>query len=558
MTSLALAAVLASPAAAQLTVEQKLFDFQQMAASFGKNYAPLEWKRQIHPGLDLFDLRAWTDRVRATKNDLEFADLCFEFAAQFDDGHTQPAMQSDFVAFLPIATDVYDGKVLIEAIDRRALPPARYPFVVGSEVVTLDGVPAEQWLERLAKYSFGANALSNRRFAADYMTFRPQAIYPFAHRLADTAMVGVRMASGDVEEFEMAWVKRGTPVENFGKVPNQRFAAASDGLADSGAADDWLRRMRNLRMAVGRPLALSGFGNPAPYYRLPAGFRVRLGLARTDAFVSGTYQAEGLRIGYIRFGSFDGSTEALTQFITEVQFFEANTDGLVIDDTRNPGGDACYTEALLRLLMPAPFRTLGFQIRPTASLLTGLSRSLTSARANGAEQFQIDQLEALYTDISKAYQEDRGLTGPLPLCGLSLDAQPVRDRAGALISYDKPILVLTDELSASAADAFAAVMQDNGRAVIFGMRTMGLGGALFSVGLPLTTYSEIEGSVTGALMVRARDIVSSEYPTAPFIENIGVRPDIYYDYMTAENLTTQGVPFVRAFTAAMVDTILGR
>ncbi|MEZ5400104.1 MAG: S41 family peptidase [Bryobacteraceae bacterium] len=552
----AAAGVLALPLWAQLTADQKIHDFQQMATLFAKNYAPLEWKQQLF-GVDLFDIRAWSERVRAAKTDLEFGDLIYEFAATLEDGHVQPFLQSDFVAFLPIATDVYDGKVLIDDIDRRSLPAARYPFGIGSEVIAVDGVPVRELLDKYSRYSFAANPRSNRRFAADLITFRPQSLLPAAHRIGDKATVSILLEDDLIGDFEMEWVKRGTPVENFGPVPDQRFSAKAPKQAAAGQ-DDLFKRMSTFRLSADRPVAVSGFGSPIPYYRLPAGFRVRLGTTRGDVFVSGAYQSQGLRIGYIRIGDFDGTDEAVTQFINEVAFFEANTDGLVVDVTRNPGGNACYAELLMTLLMPRQFRTIGIEMRPTASLLAGLSRSLTSARAQGAEKYVIDLLEARYNAVESAYRESRGLTGPLPICSLSLDVQPLRLRTGEVFAYGKPMLVLTDELSASAADAFAAVMQDNGRAAIFGMRTMGLGGALFETNVPLTTFSEIRGSITGGLMVRARDIVTSEYPTAPVIENIGVRPDFYYDFMTAENLSTDGAPFVQAFTAAMVDTILGR
>ena len=36
-------------------------------------------------------------------------------------------------------------------------------------------------------------------------------------------------------------------------------------------------------------------------------------------------------------------------------------------------------------------------------------------------------------------------------------------------------------------------------------------------------------------------------PTAPYIENIGARPDIPLDYMTKENLLGRGRPYVEAF-----------
>jgi hypothetical protein len=52
--------------------------------------------------------------------------------------------------------------------------------------------------------------------------------------------------------------------------------------------------------------------------------------------------------------------------------------------------------------------------------------------------------------------------------------------------------------------------------------------------------------------------VTSDYPTAPYVENIGVRPDITVDYMTIDNLNRGGKPFVDAFVAAIVAQIEGK
>ena len=41
----------------------------------------------------------------------------------------------------------------------------------------------------------------------------------------------------------------------------------------------------------------------------------------------------------------------------------------------------------------------------------------------------------------------------------------------------------------------------------------------------------------------------------PYVENIGVRPDIVVDYMTRDNLLNQGKPYVAAFTAALLELI---
>src|SRR5258708_5341806 len=43
---------------AQLTLEQKLTDFRQLAGLFNKRYAPYEWKKQNYQ-FDLLDSKPW-------------------------------------------------------------------------------------------------------------------------------------------------------------------------------------------------------------------------------------------------------------------------------------------------------------------------------------------------------------------------------------------------------------------------------------------------------------------------------------------------------------------
>lgn len=100
---------------------------------------------------------------------------------------------------------------------------------------------------------------------------------------------------------------------------------------------------------------------------------------------------------------------------------------------------------------------------------------------------------------------------------------------------------------------FAATIQDNARGPLVGWRTMGAGGNVedWYAG----TYSLGITSVTESLMNRGHDVVTTDYPAAPYIENIGVRPDVAIDYMTADNLLHSGKSFVDGFIAAMVGQI---
>jgi hypothetical protein len=56
-------------------------------------------------------------------------------------------------------------------------------------------------------------------------------------------------------------------------------------------------------------------------------------------------------------------------------------------------------------------------------------------------------------------------------------------------------------------------------------------------------------------MNRKNPIVTSDYPTTRYVENVGVRPDIEEDYMTLDNLLNGGRTYVERFTAAMVEHI---
>ena len=82
---------------------------------------------------------------------------------------------------------------------------------------------------------------------------------------------------------------------------------------------------------------------------------------------------------------------------------------------------------------------------------------------------------------------------------------------------------------------------------------MGAGGNV--TGARAGSYSLGSTSLTESLMNRGRDIITAEYPPAPYVENIGVRPDVTVDYMSSENLYQSGKPFVDAFVAAIINQI---
>ena len=317
-----------------------------------------------------------------------------------------------------------------------------------------------------------------------------------------------------------------------------------------------LHKLWNAKVAENEQGVL-GVGSTNPIFALPANFQIRLGRVATDNFLSGTFEANGQRVGFIRIPRMTpvGATGnvtvdynlAVNQFEREIEFLQQNTDGLVVDVTRNPGGSVSYVEELLRRLIPSNFRSMGFEVRATYNWLVGFQQNLELARQFGAPDWQVQLLAAMTKDLESAYSENRGRTGALSLTNVTLDTEP------AAIVYRKPTIMLIDDFSASGGDMLPAVFQDAKRGWVVGTRSNGAGGNVVSYSTGF--YSEGTARVTQSLMNRIAPIVTPDLPAAPYVENIGVRPDIQLDYMTEENLIQSGRPYFAQVVEIMARAI---
>ena len=579
-----------SPYAQQsLTREQRISDLTQLASQYAKNYGPYEWKRDAQ-GFDLLRLTPWLQRIHHS-DDLDFQEALIEYVASLNDAHDVIAFPTTFSAQLPMALDIYDGKVLIDALNRTLLPIAQYPFGIGDEVVSFDGRPVQEVIQSFRKYAISANQRSTDRTAATRLVSRSQQTMPHIIELGATAAVGIKMAStGVTTVYNIAWIKNGIPVTSQGPLPsptrgNGLIRLSTDGqditaglpgsaaataavfkTADATAADDTLPSYMDpirplLNASVTKDYySVLNFGSRFPIYGPPAGFVdlnapcatciVRPG--EPVFFLFGTYTTPGgVRAGFVRIPSMSppSTATALAQFDRAMTFFNANTDGLVVDVMRNPGGLVSFVEAIAQRLIPTAFNTIGFEIRSTAAWLFSFASQLNNARLTRPPGDPIlVNIENNFNEVLRAYNENRGRSAPVSLNSTgALQLNPV---AGA---YAKPLLVLTDEFSASGGDMLPAILQSNNRGPIFGWRTMGAGGSV--VGFSGPAFTESFFRITVSLMNRGHVVNTPDFPPAPYVENIGVRPDVTVDYMTRANLMSAGAPFVQAFTQAIENLV---
>jgi hypothetical protein len=535
-------------------MDQKIFDFQALAGLYAKHYAGHDWKLMLF-GFDSTNISPWLDRVNATTNDLDFYDLMVEYTSDLHDGHDGYHLPSTFSARLGFTADIYDGKVLIDTITTSLLPPAKYPFVVGDQLVSVDGVAVSDLLNSFTKYSRLGNDRSTQRLAASRIVTRPQQVMPHAVDLGDSAVVVIQRASGNMETYTIPWVKTGVALTQIDPVATPQIANRARIQTADDSADEALL---GLQMSMDpHDQAVLNQGSLSPIFALPQGFVRRLGAAG-DFFLSGTYMANGLHIGYIRIPTYGPSdtVAALAQFQKEIAFFETNTDGLVVDEMRNPGGLLCYGENIVANLIPTNFRPLGYEIRATYEYVNSFGGVLANAQANG-NQTLIAQYQMLYNSILASYSGNQPRTDAVPICVSSFDRAPAKDSKGNVLAYTKPMIMLIDEFSESTADSVPAMIQDNGRGLLVGWRTNGMGGSnslniqRFQVG----DYSEGDTGITLSLMVRKAPVITPDFPPTQYIENVGVRPDVAIDYMTRDNLVNAGRAFVQAFTDVIVKQI---
>jgi hypothetical protein len=575
-TLVVVASLLAIPAWAQLTTEQKVHDFENIAGTYAKRYAPYEWKKELF-GFDALAIDPWLDRIRQSVDDLEFFEIVLEYVASLDDTHSSYSMPSSFLADLGFYVDIYDDKVVIENINRTRLPQAQFPFQIGDELVSMDGKASEDWIAEFSRFFKRGNPRSTRRSVADLLTFRPQARVPRTIDLPDDAVVVIARQNGNLETYTVPWLKTGVPLRWMGPVQRPESVGQSKTLAQAEGLpsyfDPWLE-LTNFRLpendfllagetvsddtgAVVPRRYVLGLGSRIPVFAagLPAGFQLHRGLGETDFHFSGVYESDGYRIGYLRLPNFapQNAAAALLELQTEVAFFQQNTDGLVVDVMRNTGG-GCYMHTVASYLTPYPFYFFGEEVRVTISRINGIQSALEAARRAGAPQFLIDIYTGWLKDLEEAYRRGSGRTAPIPACTLQTHGnEPARDGQGNLLAYTKPLIVLIDEFSISAGDIFPAMMQDNGRGPLVGTRTNGAGGSV--TGFVGGTYSESIMGNTNSLVTRLNPVEAPGYPVTSYIENVGSHADIPLDYMTMGNLLTGGRPFVDTFTWVLVEQI---
>lgn len=523
-----------------------LADLDTLRGIFYARYAPAGWKQELY-GWDLdAEIQKAKDKVSAADSMTvkEYQRLVKTMLNSAKDYHVEGFFATNEAAIIPLGLTEAEGRYFITYIDHKAFPAGSLPFREGDELTGFDGKSMTAAMAELAA-SLGMDNVphSDRGLLAE--SFFARGAENGYTVPSGPAVLTVRRADGSAVEVPLQWAY----FKDW--VSPQPFVTAK--AAAAAMPLDW-----SLLMLADQPSA-DGRGNIAARDGfLPPPGDLIWEASPDSAFRAYIYRAPGgKRVGFVRVPTFQVSDpeKNVAEFAKLVEIFNAGTDALVIDETNNPGGYVFYMYALASMLTDRPLTLPMYRLTmtqndamQTAFLLRRAERTTVETDADAQKFLGMTSLVgypvdlayfkekiAHYKDYLASWEAGETLSRPLYLDGL----RQVQPHASA--RYTKPLVVLTNELDISCGDFFPAMLQDNGRAVIFGERTAGAGGSINFVDYPPNLLGINRLRLTATIAVR---------PNGQPLENLGVTPDLPYR-VTADDVQNGYRGYAAALNAAI-------
>lgn len=502
--------------ASELTIEQKLEDLEQAAIAIRSGYGPLEYKKS-ELGIDLEQIvAAYKEKIAATKTNADFYYLMVQFIAEFKDSHFGASVPSDYRATLGFVTDLVQGKIVIESIDREVLSIEAFPFQRGDEIVSIDGISAEDFLNEYAGYFGHGYELTSKRTAAAFASTRSGRKVKVPTGEVSLVIKPYLRPFSNGKEVKLHWIVEGEPLDLVPKL-EEGNETAEKGLNKRNSMKDFQVSIAPVWEELNLPKSERSF-------RCSGSTRIGIPEDATmimeKPFVAYYHPTEFGNIGYLRIPHYfprneiTGEMEGVKRFLQyqyAVKELEANTAGLIIDQDHNCGGSVFYLEDLLGLFLDKPYEGMKFKFLATKASYLDFNSWAQGSWENTLEGKALREI----ADIVK----DSWLSGDY-----MTDLHAFRGEAYGYfvpnrVRYTKPIVMLIDEMSGSGGDAFPAHMQGEGRAKLLGTRTMGAGGHVEEIPGGLNN-SGIQIRLTKSLFFR---------PDGVAVENNGAVPDYPYE-----------------------------
>ena len=523
---------------------------------FEDRYAPRDWKAK-HIG---WSLKVESDKARASIQKLganltlkSAQDVLRDLLGSVKDYHVGIFFYGTEKATLPLEIRSAEGKFFIAWIDRKKLSENSFPFKVGDQLSQFNGHPVEEERQAVLKYIRQNVPETDLAFAEMMLTRRSTRMgMPVPRGPVDLEVV--RKVDGEEKKIshQLIWEYKEELINTMAA------PARSNGPVK---AKHWLNRS----MELGSWQAISGlwdaeddnphqFGGKKSY--VPKLGKVIWENDADKKFHAYIFRSEHGLVGFIRIPTYGAGEEHAAEFLEIIKKMEEQTDALVIDQVNNPGGSVFYLYALAAMLTDRPLATPLHRVTITQEDVQSAVEDLEKLeKVKSEEDAQKELGETLggypvSYEVAQFFKENARFILEQWQSGVRLST-PYYLGIDKILPhpkghYSKPILVLINESDFSGGDFFPAILQDNERATLMGVRTAGAGGYVKSISFP--NLLGLAGfSVTGSLAERV-----DKNP----IENLGVKPDVDYA-LTADDMQKGYEPYKKKILE-QVKTLLGK
>ena len=443
----------------RLSKEERLRIIDQALLLLEMNYVHLPLKRAMHAidpiqRLKLLKLRLSEMKENDLPPEMVFHSRILEIFASTRDLHTLyllPAPFRDRVAYLPFLIEQYfEGGNKGERVEKfmvsrvvnefcQSVPNARpevLSFEPGVEVLYWNGVPIRRAIEINAETQAGSNPEARFARGLDNLTIRPLEISlpPDERWVAIT----YRSHSGKVLTLKQEWLVYLTGSDETETMP------AKSSRKKRAAIDIKKSKINHLRRKLFAPRD------------------VRVGKSFKNIFYAEIRKVDGRDFGYIRLFSFDvdDPEEFVDEFNRVIKSDGFPQEGLIIDVRGNGGGRIRAGERLLQLFTPRKIKPELFEF------------------INTPLNLEICRLAPKHWNLSQWAESiaEAVTTGATYSSGFPLNSEDSCNDIGQI--YYGPVVLVTDALSYSTTDMFAAGFQDNEIGEVLGTSdNTGAGGA---------------------------------------------------------------------------------
>ena len=441
-----------------LTREERLRILDQIILLLEMNYVHLPLKRAMHaidPIQRLKLLKYRLETKRKMEDEMQFHKRLLEIFASLRAIHTRYLLPTPFrraVAFLPFLVEQYfetdrQGnkveKFLVSRVATRQFRSERVgrreaaAFKPGVELLYWNGVPIRRAIEINGEIQSGSNLDARFARGLDSLTIRPLRFsLPPDEEWVDITFRDLKKKVRTIRQHWLVYHTTAAP-------------AARNSRNKRSSVDVQKTKINQVRRDLFAPHDVPSQGG---YGRV---FYTQVRTVRLNKL--GTQKVGYVRLYDFEVGAHGPFVEEFKRVITAEGFPQ---DGLIIDVRGNPGGRIRAGERLLQLFTPRRIKPELFEF-----INTPLNLEICQTAPKGID------LERWADSISEAV-----VTGATYSMGFPLTSEESCNDVGQV--YYGPVLLITDALSYSTTDMFAAGFQDNEVGEILGTSdNTGAGGA---------------------------------------------------------------------------------